>query len=120
MQLKYNNRVRNKVIIIELETTNFTKRENEALDRFGEPVVKLEKVYDGGFPVNFEKKIKTGFKLRVKFDGSKDLQAATDAANLFFEEIQEVLSQEMSSLMDKMADLEIEFKSTSGLLDIKY
>lgn len=120
MQLKYNNTVKNKIITIELETTNFTKRENLALERFGEPIVKFEKEYNGGFPVSFEKRIKTGFKVRVKFDGTNNLQAATNAANQFFEDIQEKLREEMEVLMDKLHSFEVEFKPASGLLDIDY
>lgn len=120
MQVKYNNQIRNKVITIELETTNFTDKEKTALDKFGEPIIRFEKLYEGEFPVKIEKKIRSGFKVRVKFDGNKDLQAATEAANLFFEEIQEELSSVMAILMDKLRDLEVEFKSSNGFLDIKY
>jgi len=118
MQLRYNNQIKNKVITIELETTNFTIRENAAIERVGEPVVRFEKVYDGGFPVSFNKKIKTGFKVRVKFDGTENLQAATDAANLFFEEVQELVRAEMSTVVERLADLEVEFRPSNGLLDI--
>ncbi|MCY7866094.1 hypothetical protein [Bacillus atrophaeus] len=120
MQLKYNNQVKNKVITIELETANFTSKENTALERFGEPVVKFEKMYEGRFPVAIEKRIKTGFKVRVKFDGTENIQAATLAANMFFEDIQLYLEEEMRTLMDKWADLETEFKSHKGFVDIKY
>jgi hypothetical protein len=120
MQLKYDKQIKNQIITIELETTNFTIRENAALERFGEPVVSFEKVYDGDFPVSFNKKIKTGFKVRVKFDGTQNLQAATDAANLFFDEIQEVLRNELSLLNDRLTDLEVEFRPANGLLDILY
>ncbi len=120
MQLRYNNQIKNKVITIELETTSFSTKEDTALERIGEPVVKFEKMYDGGFPVSFEKKIKTGFKIRIKFDGNEDLQAATVAANQFFEDIKEKLEEEMSILMDKLMDHESEFQPGKGYEDIVY
>lgn len=120
MQLKFDNQIKNKVITVELETANFTAKENTALERIGEPIIKFEKMYDGGFPVQFEKKIKTGFKIRVKFDGSEDLQGATLAANQFLEDIQEKLENEMSILMDKLIDHESEFKPAKGFIDINY
>lgn len=120
MQLKYSKTVKNRVVLIELETTSFLPREVAALDKFGEPVVKLEKMYLDVFPVVIDRKIRSGFKIRVKFDGTENLATATDAANLFFEEIQELLSASMGSLIDKLNDLESEFKSDSGFVDIKY
>lgn len=120
MQLRYDSQIRNRIITIELETVNFTQKENMALERFGEPVIKFEKVYEGNFPVKFEKKAKTGFKLRVKFDGTEDLRGATNAANQFLEDIKEVLENEMAALMDKFADHESEFTPSKGYIDISY
>lgn len=120
MQLKYSKTVKNRVILIELETTSFLPREVVALDKFGEPVIKLEKMYLDVFPVVIERKIRSGFKVRVKFDGTGGLDAATEAANLFFEEVQEMLSAAMGSLIEQLNDLESEFKTDSGFVDIKY
>lgn len=120
MQLRYNKYVRNKVIHIELETVNFSGREDLALKKFGEPVVVFNREYEGGFVIEIERRIKTGFKVKMKFDGSEDLTKATAAANLFFEEIKEELEEVMRELMEKLQDLEVEFKSEKGLADIKY
>lgn len=119
MQLKYNKQIKNKVITIELETADFTREEETAMERFGEPVVKFEKVYPGGFPINIEKKLKTGFKVRVKFDGTEDLLKATEAANTFFEDIQEHLREELTLLMDKLYDHKFEFVPEKGGIIIK-
>lgn len=117
MQLKYDKSIRRKVITIELETTNFSTRENLAIKKFGEPVIKLEKMY-GDFSVSVERRIKTGFKVRVRFDGTEDFEAAVSAANQFFEEIQDLIRDELESLMDKLIEAEANFESGSGLVDI--
>lgn len=118
MQLKYTKSIKNNVIMIELETANFTQTEIKALDQFGEPEVKFEKSYGGKFPVAISKKIRSGFKVKVKFDGSNDYQAAADAANQFYDEIQEELSEEMSVLMDRFNGND--FTVASGIIDVKY
>lgn len=118
MQIKYSKKISKKMITVELETTNFTPQENKVLDEFGEPVIMFEKVYVSKFPVQFEKKIRTGFKVKVKFDGTGDIQAAANAANLFFEEIQEKLADAMADLFDKASDAD--FTVEQGMLSITY
>lgn len=118
MQLKYTKSIKNKVITIELETANFSPLEIRALEQFGEPEVKFEKSYGGKFPVAISKKIRSGFKVKVKFDGSDDYQSAADSANLFYDEIQEELAEEMSVIMDRFNGND--FTVASGILDIKY
>lgn len=120
MQLKYNNTVKNRIITIELETTSFNKREVTALEKFSEPIVKLEKQYLNKYPVSIERKIRTGFKVRVKFDGTEDMDGAAQAASQFFEEIQEVLGEHMRNLIDQLDELESGFESKAGFLDIRY
>ena len=96
MQLLINTNIRRSIITIELETINFTKKENELLDQFGEYVFDFEKVYRNDFAVSIHKKVRSNFKLRIKFDGSKNeetMKKATLAANEFIEEIQEALDE---------------------------
>jgi hypothetical protein len=118
MQLKYSKKISKRMITIELETANFTPDENKALDEFGEPVINFQKNYSSKFPVAFEKKVRTGFKVKVRFDGTEDIQAASNAANTFFEEIQEVLSNTMYDLMDKVVDAD--FSVDTGIVSIQY
>ena len=118
MQLKYEKTMNKEIITIELETCNFTSKENKLLDEFGEPIINFNKTYFGSFPVSIEKRIRTGFKVKVKFDGKENCQKAAEAANEFFEEIQEVLANSLSDLMDKASDSD--FKTGTGLLSIKY
>jgi hypothetical protein len=118
MQLKYSKRIIKRMITIELETANFSPDENKILDEFGEPMISFEKLYSAKFPVQFEKKIRTGFKVKVKFDGTEDIQAASNAANTFFEDIQEKLADTMANLMDKASDAD--FTVDSGILNVKY
>ena len=96
MQLLINTNIRRSIITIELETINFTKKENELLDQFGEYVFDFEKVYQDDFAVSIHKKVRSNFKLRIKFDGSKNeetMKKATLAANDFIEEIQVALDE---------------------------
>ena len=118
MQLKYSKSISKKLIVIELETVNFTPRENKALDQFGEPLVIFERMYTGNFPVQISKKIRTGFKVRIKFDGTENLDGAVAAANTFMEEIEEELAKEMGKIMELALDSE--FKAESRFVDIKY
>jgi len=120
MKLHYNRQLKKSVVTLEIETTGFTAEENSALDSLGEPVIHFEKQYTGGFSVSIDKKIRTGFKVKVKFDGSKDGKRAqaVAAATQFFEDIQELLSKTMGELMD--AKDSIEFDTGSQAVDIEY
>lgn len=118
MQLKYNKFIRNNIVTVELETMNFTIRELTALKKFGEPVIRFEELYNTTFTVVFERRIKTGFKLEVRFDGSKDLEQAADAANQFFEQVKVVLEGTMDGLMDKLTAAELNFESKQGVVVI--
>lgn len=120
MQLRYEKSIKNRVITLELETASFLSREVQALEKFGEPLVGIEKMYRSKYPVSFEKKIRTGFKVKVKFDGRDDVNEAAEAANEFFEEIQEVLTDKMAEIMDKLDELESGFEAKKGFIDIKY
>lgn len=117
MQLKFDKAIRKKVITIELETTRFTTAEERALVKFGEPIIKIEKMY-GTFPVSIERRIKTGFKVRVQFDGTDNFPSAVQAANEFFEEVQEELRDTMEALMIKLEDTEYVFEAKKGIIDL--
>lgn len=118
MQLKYTKAIKKRVITIELETTGFTTNENKALDLFGEPDVTLEKNYSGGFPISISKKIRTGFKVKAKFDGTENMDAAASAANQFFDDIQEKLGIAMGTAMDQLDSSE--FEPTTGTISVDY
>lgn len=119
MKLKYNKYIIRKVIVIELETTNFSSTEDKLFEEYGEPVINFEKVYYSNHPIQIaNKKIKSGFKLKIKFDGTQDMVTAADAANEFFQEIKELLEIEMSDLSYKATDAN--FKSETGYEDIVY
>lgn len=120
MQLRYDNSVKNRIITVELETTHFTQKEVNALEKFGEPLIAIEKVYRQSFPVKVEKRIRTGFKIKVKFDGTEDMQEAVEAANAFIEDVTELLTESMSELIDQLDELGSEFQAKKGLIDIKY
>jgi hypothetical protein len=116
MQLKYDKTIKNKIISIALETTNFSPNEISAVDDLGDPVVEFSRTYTGGFVVTISKKLKAGFKLTQKFDGTSDLGAAIAAADSFYEDIKDKLNQVMTDLMDLHSDKA--FPESSGLDDI--
>lgn len=118
MQLKYNNQIKNEVITLELETASFTRKENVALDKIGDPVIQFEKMYMGKHPVSINKKLRSSFKVRIKFDGKEDLASATASANEFLEDIKAVLESAMLNVMEKATELELDFKPGSGFYDL--
>lgn len=124
MQLKYSKTVYNKVIIMDLETVNFTEPEKAAIERFGDPIVKISKNYGPGdkFPVLIERKLMSSFKIRQKFDGTADINmdAAVTAANTFYAEVIALLGTTMSGIMEQYRDLNIDFQVGDGIADIPY
>ena len=102
MKLRVVRSTKNKIITLELSTFCFTELENEMLDQLGEPVISMDKSY-GNNIVKFAKKIRSNFKVKVKFDAN--LESSTDrTAELveqFLEEIQEKLEVAMSSISDE-------------------
>lgn len=109
MQLKFNKTIRKNIITVDLEATKFTECELEAFRRFGEPKIIIEKMYpldadDPSFPVRINKKLRQSFRVRVKFDGTNDIEAACDAAESFYDDIVEVLEDALYELTDKLED----------------
>ena len=118
MRLKVTRTTKNKVITLELSTMCFTELENEMLEQLGEPIISIDRSY-GQNPIKFAKKIKSNFKVKVKFDSNLD--ANTDiTANLvdeFLEDIQEELENAMSKLAD---DYNEDLIKKEKIIDTKY
>lgn len=118
MRLKVTRTTKNKVITLELSTMCFTDLENEMLEQLGEPVIEIDRNY-GNNPIKFSKKIKSNFKVKVKFDSNLD--ATTDiTANLveeFLEDIQTKLEDAMAKLVD---DYNEDLVPQEQIIDIKY
>lgn len=108
MQLRINTSIKKSVITVELETINFCGIENKMLDQFGEPVFHLEKMYQQEYPVSIHKKIRSNFKVKVRFDGTNDIDKATLAANEFIDEVKESLPILMEEFMDKAEFIDIQ------------
>lgn len=96
MDLRIKRVTKNKIVTIELETFNFTSQENKMLDELGEPVIEFNKTY-GSNAVNFKKRIRSGFKVRVKFDASleTDTDRTAEYVNEFLTELKDKLSDVM-------------------------
>ena len=121
MQLKITTDIRKSIISVELETINFCKEENLLLDQFGEPEFIFEKVYPGDYSVSIHKKIRSNFKVRLKFDGSKDaetMKKATEAVNSFIEEIQEKIDIFHDDWLHDKKDIMYDLKTGTQIGDI--
>ena len=116
MRLKVQKYINKRVITYELETVNFTSEENKMLDILGEPVITLKKVYGDNLGVDIQKKIRTGFKVKVKLDGTDNIVAADSAADKFLED----LAEELSSTMEKMKELYDDIDGVNENKPIKY
>lgn len=109
MQLKFNKTIRKNVITVDLEAVNFTECELEAFKRFGEPIINIEKMYplnveNPSFPVHINKKLRKSFRIRIKFDGTMNIDAACDAAESFYDDIVEILEDTLYDMTDKLED----------------
>lgn len=102
MKLKVSRSTKNKVVTLELSTSCFTDIENAMLDQLGEPVITFDKVY-GNNAVKFSKKIRSNFRVRVKFDANleSDTDVTADYIDEFLDELQDKLSDAMSKVSDE-------------------
>lgn len=118
MKLKVSRSTKNRIVTIALETTGFTDLENKMLDQLGEPVIAFNKPY-GSNAINFSKKIRSNFRVKVKFDAN--LESDTDKTAEYIEQFLDELKEMMSDAMSKLEDeYNIELIPKSELIDIKY
>ena len=89
LKLKVLKSINKRIITLEIETTEFTYDKNKILNIFEEPVVSFKKVYGTNLAVKIEKTIRTGFKVKVKFDGTDDIVAADKVSYQFLEDLPE-------------------------------
>lgn len=106
MKLKVLKHISKRIITLEVETTNFTAEENKMLDILGEPVIKFEKVYGENLAVSIERRVRTGFKTKVKFDGTDDIVAADAASDKFLEDLPEAIAKAMEKLKTIYDDID--------------
>lgn len=119
MKLKYSIEIKDKKIFIVAETTDFTVDEDKLLNDLGEPVINFRKQYETLYEIEFNRKIKTGFKIAVTFDGAVDLTKANTAALTFIDDLQSILAENMSTLKNEAAKLLIDEK-TDEMVEILY
>lgn len=98
MKLKVQKSIDKRIITLDIETTGFTPNENKMLDFLGEPIVKFEKIYGENLAVSIERRIRTGFKTRVKFDGTDNIVAADFACDRFLEDLPGELGKAMEKI----------------------
>lgn len=121
MKLKVLKSINKRMITLEIETTSFTPEENKMLDILGEPIVKMEKMYGDNLGVSIEKRIRTGFKIKVRFDGTEDIVAADAASDKFLEDLPELLSNTMEKLKSLYDDIDGKDENKpANYIDIKY
>ena len=102
MKLKVVRNTRNKIVTLEIYTTCFTDLENEMLDQLGEPIIEFDKVY-GNNNIKFSKKIRSNFRVKVKFDANLEADTEITAGYIesFLDELQDKLSEEMTKKSDE-------------------
>lgn len=118
MKLRINRTTKNKVVILELSTSCFTEQENEMLDQLGEPIIEFDKSY-GNNTIKFAKKIRSNFRLKVKFDANlePDTDITADYIDEFLDELQEKLSEAM---FEKSVEYNTSLMPKDELICIKY
>jgi hypothetical protein len=99
MKLKVDYSVHKRKIHIDLETVDFTQNEIKAIDALGEPKIEFKKTYTGGHTVSIARKLRSEFKIRLRFDGSADFDSANNAGQEFIQDIKEKLMQTMEDLI---------------------
>lgn len=102
MKLRITQSVKNKKVKILLETIEFSQKENQILDQLGEPLITLEKAYGANMIKITDRKIRSGFKPKVEFDGNleKSMEACAEQIDKFKEDIQNLLVETMDKLSD--------------------
>lgn len=121
MKLRVLKTINKRIITLELETSHFTPVENKMLDILGEPIISIRKVYGDNLAVELDKKIRTGFKSKVKFDGSDNIVAADKACDKFLEDLTEELSKTMEKLQDLYMDIDGDKENKpANYIEIKY
>lgn len=120
MILRYDKKIERGVVVLELETDKFTTKENNLLDKYGEPRIVINKKYLNKFPVKIDRTIKTGFKIKLKFGerDSDDTLEAARAAEELHEDIKEKLAEAMLELEEM--DFDVDFENKRGTEVIEY
>lgn len=101
MKLRVRRATKNKVVTLELETIDFTEKENSMLDQLGEPIIDVDQTY-GNNAVKFSKKIRTGFKVKIRFDAN--LENNTEMTAQYIEQFIEYIQEELAVAMSKLSD----------------
>ena len=122
MKLRVIKNINKSVITVEVETTDFTDKENEMLNIIGEPMITFEKTYGISMFLSIKGYIRRGFKFKVKFDGSTefdDLISANISADTF---INEDLPLELSNAMAKVKETynSLPITTPPSYIEIKY
>lgn len=118
MKLQVTKTTKNKIVTLELETIAFTQIELNMLEQLGEPVITFDKMY-GNNSVKFSKKIRSNFRLKVKFDANLD--SNTDITSDHIENFLDDIKEAIESAMEKLSDeYNRELVPSKEILDIKY
>jgi len=117
MQLQITKSIKKRVITLELDTINFTSDENTMLDELGEPVIIYEKAYHST-AIQMSRKIRSGFKQKIKFDGNVDgIDTVSEDCDTFIEDITTILEDAMTQLNDEYSS---DLGASVSVVDIKY
>lgn len=121
MKLKVGKNISKRIITLDIETCMFNTEENKMLDILGEPIISLRKQYGDNLAVELEKKIRTNFKQKIRFDGTDNIAAADQASEKFIEDLTELLATTMEKLKDLYDDIDGKNENKAPqMIEIKY
>ena len=119
MKLKFYKSISESQIPVSLSLTNLTVNERKAIKILGAPKIALEKTYNVSDTSVLIDTDVTSFSEEYTFKGTTDnIYTVIEEVNTFVTDVQEVITEAMSTLMASYRDIERSVASQSGELEI--
>ena len=119
MKLKFYKSISESQITVSLSLTKLTVNERKAIKILGAPKIALEKTYNVSDTSVLIDTDVTSFSEEYTFKGTTDnIYTVMEEVNTFVTDVQEVITEAMSTLMASYRDIEKSVASQSGELEI--
>ena len=119
MKLKFYKSISESQITVSLSLTNLTVNERKAIKILGAPKIALEKTYNVSDTSVLIDTDVASFSEEYTFKGTTDnIYTVIEEVNTFVTDVQEVITEAMSTLMASYRDIEKSVASQSGELEI--
>ena len=119
MKLKFYKSISESQITVSLSLTNLTVNERKAIKILGAPKITLEKTYNVSDTSVLIDTDVTSFSEEYTFKGTTDnIYTVIEEVNTFVTDVQEVITEAMSTLMASYRDIEKSVASQAGELEI--